>query len=125
MSSNGHRDVIIRAPAAGATTPFSPPSPEEVVAFQAARIRELEHKLSTQAVEANTIGNAAINLYNRLVAWGHATREGGVVIDKEAYRGLIGLQLTIETDDVAGTMTVRVREIEKPAPLAWENRQDG
>ena len=125
MSQNGHRDVIIRAPAAGATTPFSPPSPEEVVAFQAARIRELEVELGERTVAASTIANAAVNLLNRLVAWGHTTHEEGIIIDKETWEKTRGMQLTMETNGVSQLMTVRAREVEKPAPMAWEDRQDG
>ncbi len=124
MSENGHRDVIIRAPAAQAAT-LKPPTPEEVVAFQAAHIRELEAELGERTVAASTIANAAVNLLDRLVAWGHTTREEGIVVDRETWERTLGLQLTLETNGVSNLMTIRVREQEKPAPLAWEDRRDG
>ncbi len=126
MSENGHREVIIRAPAAKASGPFKPPSPEEVVAFQAARIRELEAELGQMTLNANAIANACVNLLDRLVAWGHTTRDEGIVIDRDTWERTPGLQLTLESDvPEVGWMTVRAREKEKPAPLAWEDRRDG
>ena len=124
MSQNGNsRDVVIHAPAAMAAHPVAP-SPEEVVAFQATHIRELEKKLSERTVLSNTIANAAINLLDRVCSLSDVTREGGVVIDKHTWERTRGLQLTIEANDLTNLLTIRAREVEKPAPVAWEDRGD-
>ena len=123
FSQNGHRDVVVLAPSAKASAPFQPPSPEEVIQFQSARIRELEAEKAELTVSASTIANAAINLLDRLCELGYGSRDGGVVIEKDTWEKTRGLQLTVAGDEKTGRVVVRAREQEKPAPVAHEDRE--
>lgn len=127
MSDNGHRDVIIRAPAAKATMAMArvelPPTPEEIIQFQAVRIRELEDESDRRTIAASTIANVACCLIDRLNDLGFGNPDGSVLIPRSVEERIRGTQLTVEeTPD--NDILARMREKEKPAPVAWEDRSD-
>ena len=125
--TNGHKpgaSIVIHAPAAVAQGPMVPPTPEEIIQFQAARIQELEREKQAMVVNASTIANATINLLDRLCELGYGSRDGGVTSEKETWEKSRGLQLTVQGDEKTGKVVVRAREKEKPAPIAYEDRQD-
>jgi hypothetical protein len=119
---NGSRDVIIHAPAAIATTPKAP-TPDEILTWQAARIRELEQESSERTMAATSIANVAICLLRRLVDLGQS-KDGAVVIPKAEEWRTRGMQLTIR-ELANGDVEARIRDQEKPAPVAYEDRRDG
>ena len=129
VGQNGHNPnvrLVVPRPAQAAA-PFAPnrvPTPEEVIQLQAAQIRELEQQVRDKTVAASTIANAAINLLDRLCDLGYGTRDSGIGIDKDTWEKTRGLQLTVAGDEKTGRVVVRAREQEKPAPLAFEDRQD-
>lgn len=128
MSDNGHVEhVIIRAPAAQATMPMArvemPPTPEEIIQFQAAHIREIEVELEKRTEASSTIANVACCLIDRLRDLGHASPDGSVLVTREAEGRLRGTQLTV-SQTANNDVLVQMREVEKPAPIAYEDRRD-
>ncbi len=102
---------VLQPPTAEAAFPTEI-TPQEIVALQAARIRELEAESQARTIAASTIANVACCLFSIL-------GKGEVVIPRQVADRLRGAQLTVE--EVGEDVVVRVREKEKPAPLAWEN----
>ncbi len=103
---------VLKPPTAEAAFPTEI-TPQEIVALQAARIRELEAESQARTIAATTIANVACCLFSIL-------GKGEVVIPRQVVDRLLGAQLTVE--EVGEDIVVRVREREKPAPVAWENR---
>jgi len=126
VSNNGNGDFVLRAPPARAVVPMklaAPPTLEEIVGFQAARIRELEAESEARTHAASTIANVACCLIDRLREYGYAKPDGSIFIPRPVEERIRGTQLTVaETPD--GDIVVQMREQEKPAPVAWENRRD-
>jgi hypothetical protein len=99
------------------------PTMEEIVQFQAARIRELEAESEARTAAASTIANVACCLVDRMREYGYAKQDGSVFIPRPVEERIRGTQLTVaQTPD--GDVVVQMREQEKPAPVAYEDRRD-
>lgn len=109
-------DVIIGAPTAKATFPGDPAAqltPQDVIALQAARIRELESDLSAKTVAASTIANIASCLVR---IYGDQDR---VTVPRATSDRMRGSQLTV-SENVDGDIEVFARDIDAHAPIATE-----
>jgi hypothetical protein len=99
------------------------PTPEEIIQFQAARIRELEEESQSRTAAASTIANVTCCLIDRLREYGYAKQDGSLFIPRTLEERIRGTQLTVaQTPD--GDVVVQMREQEKPAPVAYEDRRD-